>query len=58
MEGTFWSLVPPLLTIILAVWTKEVILSLFIGVYLGCLMITGWNPLMALIKLFHYVNRK
>ena len=56
MEGTFWSLVPPLLTIILAVWTKEVILSLFIGVYLGCLMITGWNPLMALLKLFHYVN--
>ena len=56
MEGTFWSLVPPLLTIILAVWTKEVILSLFIGVYLGCLMLTGWNPLYALLKLFHFIN--
>ena len=55
MEGTFWSLVPPLLTIILAVWTKEVILSLFIGVYLGCLMITGWNPLYSLVKLFQLI---
>ena len=55
MEGTFWSLVPPILTIILAVWTKEVILSLFIGVYLGCLMITGWNPLYSLVKLFQLI---
>ena len=55
MEGTFWSLVPPLLTIILAVWTKEVILSLFIGVYLGCLMLTGWNPLYSLVKLFQLI---
>ena len=55
MEGTFWSLVPPLLTIILAVWTKEVILSLFIGVYLGCLMICGWNPLNSLVYLFQLI---
>ena len=55
MEGTFWSLVPPLLTIILAVWTKEVILSLFIGVYLGCLMLTSWNPLYSLVKLFQLI---
>ena len=55
MEGTFWSLVPPILTIILAVWTKEVILSLFIGVYLGCLMLTSWNPLYSLVKLFQLI---
>lgn len=33
--GTFWALVPPLLAIILALITKEVYSSLFIGVMLG-----------------------
>ena len=30
--GTWWSLVPPLLAIVLALATKEVYSSLFIGV--------------------------
>lgn len=54
--GTFWSIVPPIVTIILAVWTKEVILSLFVGVYLGSLMIAGWNPLWALREMFSLIN--
>jgi len=33
--GTWWSLVPPLLAIILALVTKEVYSSLFIGVAVG-----------------------
>ncbi len=33
--GTWWSLVPPLLAIILALVTKEVYSSLFIGVAFG-----------------------
>lgn len=53
---TFWSLVPPILTIILAIWTKEVILSLFVGVYLGGLMLAGWNPLYGLRKMFSLLN--
>ena len=39
MEVGFWSVVPPLLTIVLAIITKEVLLSLFIGVFGGCLII-------------------
>ncbi|MEX1212217.1 MAG: Na+/H+ antiporter NhaC family protein [Balneolaceae bacterium] len=31
----FWSLVPPLVAIILAFWTREVVSALFIGVLLG-----------------------
>lgn len=54
--GTFWSVVPPIVTIILAVWTKEVILSLFVGVYLGSLMVAGWNPLWALREMFSLMN--
>ena len=35
--GTWWSLVPPLLAIALALITKEVYSSLFIGVAMGAL---------------------
>ena len=38
--GTWWSLVPPLLAIILALVTKEVYSSLFIGVAVGALLYT------------------
>ncbi len=48
MDAGFWSVVPPLLTIILAIATKEVLLSLFIGVFTGSLIISNWNPLGAL----------
>ena len=38
MYATFWSLVPPLVAIILALITKEVYSSLFIGI---CLLYTS-----------------
>lgn len=31
----FWSVMPPLIAIVLAFWTKEVISSLFVGIVLG-----------------------
>ncbi len=31
----FWSILPPLIAIVLAFWTKEVISSLFVGIALG-----------------------
>ena len=43
--GTFWALVPPLLAIILALITKEVYSSLFIGVMLGGALAAGFAPL-------------
>ena len=48
MDVGFWSVVPPLLTIVLAIVTKEVLLALFIGVYTGCLIMSSWNPLGAM----------
>ena len=35
MIGTFWSLVPPVVAIALALITKEVYSSLFIGIVIG-----------------------
>lgn len=42
--GTWWSLVPPLLAIVLALVTKEVYSSLFLGVAFGALLYTGFQP--------------
>lgn len=38
MEGTAWSLVPPIITIGLALLTKEVYMSLGIGIFIGAFM--------------------
>ena len=45
--GTFWALVPALVAIVLALITKEVYSSLFIGIVIGALFFTGFNPVAA-----------
>ena len=46
--ATFWALVPPLVAIALALITKEVYSSLFIGIVLGGLLSANWHPVAAL----------
>ena len=41
--GTFWSLVPPLVAILLALITKEVYSSLFCGIVVGALLYSQFN---------------
>ncbi len=48
MFATFWGLVPPIVAIALALLTKEVYSSLFIGVVLGGLFYANFNPVAAL----------
>jgi Na+/H+ antiporter NhaC len=43
MYATFWSLVPPLVAIILALITKEVYSSLFVGIVVGGLFYSNFN---------------
>ena len=43
LYGTFWSLVPPLVAIALALITKEVYSSLFIGILVGALFYSGFT---------------
>ena len=45
MELGFWSLIPPLLTIILALTTKNVFISLLIGLMSGGIILNGFNVL-------------
>lgn len=43
--GTLWSLFPPVVAIGLALLTKEVYSSLFVGVLVGGLLATSFNPI-------------
>jgi tetracycline resistance efflux pump len=44
-EPTWISTLPPLLAIVLAIWSRQVYLSLAAGVWLGWTILAGWNPL-------------
>ena len=42
--NTFWALVPPIVAIVLALITKEVYSSLFIGILIGALFANNFSP--------------
>ena len=44
IEYGWLSIIPPLLAIALAIKTRQVYLSLFLGIFSGWLIIEGWNP--------------
>ena len=52
VKDTVWALTPPLIAISLALITKEVYSSLFIGILSGALLITGFEPVGMLNQLF------
>ncbi|MCX8014050.1 MAG: Na+/H+ antiporter NhaC family protein [Rectinema sp.] len=45
------ALLPPILTVALAILTKDVIISLFLGIFAGAMTVAGGNPLQALVRL-------
>jgi Na+/H+ antiporter NhaC len=46
MDNAGWvSVLPPILAIVLAIWSKQVILSLFAGIWIGFTVLHGFNPL-------------
>ena len=47
---TAWSLLPPALAIFLALWARQVVASLFLGVWLGATMLAG-NPGQGFLRL-------
>ncbi len=58
MSGTFWALIPPLVAIALALLTKEVYLSLMVGIFAGGLFFTGFQPLAAAETVFSIMGEK
>ncbi len=49
-EPGWLSLVPPILAISLALITRDVLVSLFLGVFGGALIVYDWNPLVAFAR--------
>ena len=58
MTGTFWAILPPVIAIVLALITKEVYLSLMIGIASGALMYHGFHPIKAMDTIFTIMSGK
>ncbi len=58
MSETVWSLVPPIITIALALYTKEVYMSLIVGILTGALMFCNFNFLYAVDTMFTVMSDK
>ena len=55
MEGTFLSLLPPVITIALTILTKRILLSLGVGIILGALMANSWSAVATIGSIFDIV---
>lgn len=58
MEGTIWTIIPPILAIALALITKEVYFSLFIGICAGALMYTQFSAAKAFTVTIELMQEK
>ncbi|MBR9989771.1 MAG: Na+/H+ antiporter NhaC family protein [Gemmatimonadetes bacterium] len=50
VEPGWLTLLPPLIAIVIALIFREVIVSLFFGIWLGALILNDWNPLTATLR--------
>nr|WP_297174565.1 Na+/H+ antiporter NhaC family protein [uncultured Agathobaculum sp.] len=58
MSATVWTLLPPVIAIVLALLTKEVYSSLLIGILVGALLVSGFQPLSAVETMFEIMGGK
>jgi len=58
MSATIWALIPPIVAIALALITKEVYISLLVGILAGALLFTGFNPLLAVEETINIMQNK
>lgn len=52
LYATYWALIPPIVAIVLALITKEVYSSLFVGIVIGGLFYANWNIETAILHVF------
>jgi len=46
----WYSVLPPVIAIVLAIWSKQVILSLFAGIWMGHTLLNQFNPLTGITR--------
>ena len=58
MVESVWSILPPIITIVLALATKEVYMSLLIAIFSGALLYTNFNVIEAVMTMFDVLADK
>jgi len=58
MSATIWSILPPVIAIVLALITKEVYMSLLIGILSGALLYTKFNVISTVETIFQIMGDK
>ena len=58
MEQSAWSMLPPIITIVLALLTKEVYMSLIIGIFCGAMLYTGGSLVESILTMFAVMEDK
>ena len=58
MEGTLWAFLPAVIAIVLALITKQVYVSLFLGIFVGAMMYAGGDILNAMFTLYKVMSDK
>ena len=58
LYGTWAALIPPVIAIVLALITKEVYSSLFLGIVVGALLYAGGNPIVAVEHFFAVLHEE
>ena len=58
MEGTLWAFLPAVVAIVLALVTKQVYVSLFLGIFVGSMMYVGGDPIKAMFTLYNVMSEK
>ncbi len=58
MAETAWAVLAPLITIVLALLTKEVYMSLIIGIFAGAMLYTDFHVLEAILTMFAVMEGK
>ena len=56
--GTGWALLPAVVAIVLALKTKEVYISLFIGIFIGALLFNDFHLFKAILSVFEVMMEK
>lgn len=56
MVGSFWAFVPALVAIALALLTKQVYVSLFVGIFTGAMFLAEGNPIYAMGKVYETMS--
>ncbi|WP_078429973.1 Na+/H+ antiporter NhaC family protein [Alkalihalobacterium alkalinitrilicum] len=55
MEASIWSLIPPVLALVMVILTRRVLISLGTGIIVGALLLNGFDPIGSVTQIFSII---